>query len=84
MTDVTFIEDGNLDYIKGLVNYRKRELIYNVIRDIQQFQPKGYPFEFVDNIAHYLTELPVISDENDLYNLSLLREPRGATIETIL
>ena len=83
LTDITFIEDGNPDYIKGLINFRKREFNYNVLRDIQQFQQISYNFNFVDNIAHCLTELPVIDNENDLYNLSLIREPKNATIESL-
>ena len=82
MTDITFIEDGNPDYIQGLINYRKRELVYNVIRDIQQYQQRGYP-EGMINIAYFLTELPS-NDENSLYDLSLIEEPRGATLEQLL
>ena len=82
LTDLTFIEDGNPDYIQGLVNYRKRELVYSVIREIQQYQQASYTFELV-NIAHFLTELPS-NDENSLYDLSLLREPRNATIDQIV
>ena len=84
MTDITFIEDGNPDYIKGLINFRKREFNYNVLREIQQYQLIGYTFELVDNIAHYLTELPLIANENDLYELSLIREPKNATAESLL
>jgi len=75
LTDITFIEDGNADYIDGLINYRKREMVYGVIRDIQQYQQQSYTFPMVDGIAHYLTELPS-NDEETLYSLSLLREPR--------
>ena len=82
LTDLTFIEDGNPDYIQGLINYRKRELVYSVIREIQQYQQESYTFELV-NIAHFLTEL-ASNDENSLYDLSLLREPRNATIEQIV
>jgi len=75
LTDITFIEDGNADYMDGLINYRKREMVYGVIRDIQQYQQQAYAFPMVDGIAHYLTELPS-NDEETLYALSLLREPR--------
>ena len=75
LTDITFIEDGNPDFQLGLINYRKRELIHSVIQEIQQYQQKSYTFEFVDGIAHYLTELPC-NEEDDLYSLSIEREPR--------
>lgn len=84
LTDITFIEDGNPDYINGLINYRKRELVYNVIQEIQQYQQTGYEYELVDNIAHFLTELPICDNDDDLYKLSLAREPRGATADQIL
>jgi hypothetical protein len=38
LTDLTFIEDGNPDYINELINFSKRSLIYTVIAKIQQFQ----------------------------------------------
>ena len=82
MTDITFIEDGNPDYINGLINFRKRELVYLVIRDVQQYQQMSYPFEFSD-IAQFLTELPN-NDEDVLYDLSLLREPRTCKLEDLL
>mmetsp|Transcript_6017 Transcript_6017/g.9086 ORF Transcript_6017/g.9086 Transcript_6017/m.9086 type:complete len:537 (-) Transcript_6017:66-1676(-) len=82
LTDITFIEDGNPDYIQGLINYRKRELVFSVIREIQQYQQQSYTDDFV-NIAHFLTEL-ASNDEEKLYELSLIREPRGATLEQLL
>jgi predicted MPP superfamily phosphohydrolase len=76
LTDITFIEDGNPDYIKGLINFRKRELVYLVIREVQQYQLQRYNYEYVDNIAHFLAELPYHTDE-ELYELSLVHEPRN-------
>lgn len=82
LTDITFIEDGNPDYINGLINYRKRELVYTVIREIQQYQQMAYTFEYIDNIASFLTELPN-NEEDVLYDLSLQREPRNASLEDL-
>eukprot|EP00012_Vannella_robusta_P006367 CAMPEP_0206209152 /NCGR_PEP_ID=MMETSP0166-20121206/16732_1 /ASSEMBLY_ACC=CAM_ASM_000260 /TAXON_ID=95228 /ORGANISM="Vannella robusta, Strain DIVA3 518/3/11/1/6" /LENGTH=185 /DNA_ID=CAMNT_0053630481 /DNA_START=540 /DNA_END=1097 /DNA_ORIENTATION=- len=82
LTDITFIEDGNPDWIQGLINYRKRELVYSVIREIQQYQQQSYTDDFV-NIAHFLTEL-ASNDEEKLYELSLIREPRGASLDQLL
>jgi hypothetical protein len=78
LTDITFIEDGNPDYIKGLINYRKRELVFLVIREIQQYQQKRYSYELVDSIAYFLTELPY-NNTSELYDLSLVQEPRSVT-----
>lgn len=41
LSDLTFIDEGNPDYLhssKTLINFTKRELIYNVLSEIQQFQ----------------------------------------------
>jgi hypothetical protein len=81
LTDITFIEDGNPDWINGLINYRKRELVYSVIREIQQYQQQSYTYEIV-NIAHFLTEFPT-NEEESLYELSLQLEPRGATADQL-
>lgn len=81
MTDITFIEDGNPDFIQGLINFRKRELLYSVFCEIHQYQQTSYPFP--DTISAFLTEL-ACNDEDELYELSLLREPRNATIDTLL
>jgi len=75
LTDLTFMEEGNPDYIKRLINFKKRELIYKVIEEIQRYQQKPYNFQLSDPIVSFLTELPH-NDEGELYALSLQREPR--------
>ena len=82
LTDITFIEDGNPDYVQGLINYRKREMVFSVIREIQQYQQQCYTYDIV-NIAYFLTEL-ASNNEEHLYDLSLIREPRGATLDKLL
>jgi len=83
LTDLTFIDDGNPDYLaNGLINFGKRELVYGIISEIQQYQQISYPFPYVDNIASFLTDLPSNNDA-DLYTLSLIREPRNAKKEDI-
>lgn len=82
LTDITFIEDGNPDYIQGLINYRKREMVFRVIREIQQYQQQAYTYDFV-NIAYFLTELPS-NNEEALYELSQIREPKKATLEDLI
>lgn len=56
-------------------------MVFSVIREIQQYQQQSYTYDFV-NVAHFLTEL-ASNNEEHLYNLSLLREPRGATIDQL-
>jgi len=76
LTDLTFIEDGNKDYIGGLINFKKRELTYNVISEIQQYQQKPYDFVTEEVLVSFLTNLEYI-DEEKQWNLSLQREPRS-------
>ena len=75
LTDLTFIEDGNPDYINGLINFKKRRLIYGVISRIQQYQQLQYNFYPVHQIQEFLLRSPKL-DENSQWELSLLREPR--------
>eukprot|EP00013_Stygamoeba_regulata_P000816 CAMPEP_0177639212 /NCGR_PEP_ID=MMETSP0447-20121125/5902_1 /TAXON_ID=0 /ORGANISM="Stygamoeba regulata, Strain BSH-02190019" /LENGTH=1216 /DNA_ID=CAMNT_0019141227 /DNA_START=37 /DNA_END=3683 /DNA_ORIENTATION=+ len=38
LSDLTFIEDGNQDEIKGLINFSKRKLLHMVISQLQRYQ----------------------------------------------
>lgn len=75
LTDLTFIEEGNPNRIEELINFAKRRKIANVIREIQQYQQIPFVFEAVERMQVWLKETTVC-DENELYKLSLLREPR--------
>lgn len=87
LTDLTFIEDGNPDFVKKgenkLINFAKQELIYSVFDEIKQYQQTQYSIEYVEQLGAFLQQLPS-NDEESLYKLSLLREPRAATIDQIL
>jgi len=75
LSDLTFMEDGNPDKIGHLINFQKRELICRVISEIQACQQVKYDFPIVEPIHTLLSELPS-SSPDELYQLSLLREPR--------
>jgi hypothetical protein len=80
LSDLTFTEDGNPDELqnsKELINFVKRELICNIIREVQLNQQPAYTFPVVEPIHTFLSELPY-AGEKELYELSLLREPRNA------
>jgi len=82
--DLIFIGEGNPDELDGLINFHKQRLTYSVILQIQQYQYDGYDqLEQRPDIMLYLTQLPQAS-EKELFDLSLLREPRGATKEDII
>ncbi|KAL6047267.1 Guanine-nucleotide dissociation stimulator CDC25 [Balamuthia mandrillaris] len=76
LTDLTFIEE-NPDKAQGLINFAKRRLIYTVISKIQTYQQMSYNLQPVHQIRQFLLNLPNV-DEQELYRLSLLREPRNA------
>lgn len=87
LTDLTFIEDGNpdcfdIDSVK-LINFKKREFVYNVIQEVQVYQNSSYSFEPKEPLCGYLKCLPHL-DADVLYELSLQREPRNATIKDLL
>jgi len=79
-TDLTFIEDGNPDkFSNGLINFKKCRLVAGEIEEIQQYQQKPYNLNQVDVIQLFLTkciEDAQSLDEKQLYDLSLISEPR--------
>lgn len=75
MKDLTFIEDGNPDTVRGLVNFAKRRMLHRVISDTLAFQEKEYEIPPVAGIADLVATMPPII-EKDLYATSLQREPR--------
>lgn len=77
LQDLTFIEDGNPDMIGPRINMFKRQLVYNIVSQVQRFQQVPYIFLPVDKIIKFLDELPVMDDEA-IYQLSLKCEPRNA------
>lgn len=80
LSDLTFTEEGNPDELqnnKELINYAKRALICNVIREVQLNQQPAYTFPVVEPIHTFLSELAYCG-EKELYEMSLLREPRNA------
>lgn len=75
LTDLFFKEDANPDTIDGLINYRKRELVFESIEHIQRFQQVPYEFELSDPATTFLRAPPSLNEEM-LYELSLYFEPR--------
>eukprot|EP00004_Rigifila_ramosa_P007499 TRINITY_DN1849_c0_g1_i3.p1 TRINITY_DN1849_c0_g1~~TRINITY_DN1849_c0_g1_i3.p1 ORF type:complete len:1081 (+),score=249.42 TRINITY_DN1849_c0_g1_i3:2-3244(+) len=90
LTDLTFIEDGNTDTVASpsgkltLINFRKREMVYLVIREVQQYQNVAPTYKFGEDdqsldLHQLLLDLPKVS-EKEMYNQSLKIEPRNAAI----
>jgi len=86
LTDLTFIEDGNPDFIKktDLINFAKRAKTAEVIREIQQYQLVPYPLQAVDELQQYiLSNMQAAKDVHEMYDLSLQIEPREREDEKI-
>eukprot|EP01125_Pyxidicula_operculata_P011997 TRINITY_DN3936_c0_g1_i3.p1 TRINITY_DN3936_c0_g1~~TRINITY_DN3936_c0_g1_i3.p1 ORF type:complete len:527 (+),score=108.14 TRINITY_DN3936_c0_g1_i3:1378-2958(+) len=77
LSDLTFIDEGNVDKIDGLINIEKRKQVYEVIARVQLYQNESYSFQRVEPLATYLEILPQFG-EAQIYNLSLAVEPREA------
>jgi len=60
-----------------LINFKKRELIYEVVSEIQQYQQKGYTYKTDPTIVSLLTHLAYEADEEKIWELSMAREPRN-------
>lgn len=78
LTDLTFIEDGNQNFLDGLINFKKRQMVYNIISEVQLYQQDRYEIPPIPSILSLITKLEFKS-ENDLYKISLVREPRTTT-----
>lgn len=75
LSDLTFMEDGNPDNLEGLINFRKREMLFKTIWELRRFRLDRYSFAPVEPLFTFLQELPH-ADENELFALSLEAEPR--------
>ncbi|KAF7727743.1 hypothetical protein EC973_007202 [Apophysomyces ossiformis] len=80
LQDLTFIEDGNPDYLKksnNLINFAKQQKAAESIREIKQFQSPPYTFEVVPELQDFIKQhLENSHDVETLYERSLQLEPR--------
>eukprot|EP01114_Cavostelium_apophysatum_P011471 TRINITY_DN2574_c0_g1_i1.p1 TRINITY_DN2574_c0_g1~~TRINITY_DN2574_c0_g1_i1.p1 ORF type:complete len:785 (-),score=212.30 TRINITY_DN2574_c0_g1_i1:43-2397(-) len=81
LSDLTFAEDGNPDNLqdnKNLINFAKRELICKLVMDFQLNQHPTYNIQPSEPVYTLIAEMPFTEDK-ELYDLSLIREPRERT-----
>lgn len=74
-SDLTFLDDGNPNFINNLVNFEKRRLVYSIISDLITYQDKPYNFMPFPELKSLLLNIESIPDK-ELYEYSLKREPR--------
>jgi hypothetical protein len=84
-TDITFIEDGNKNFVHGLINVYKQQLVVSkVLAQMQIYQNKAYDFHPVPQIQNLFLQLPAHDkremDRMDklMFDQSLRLEPRNA------
>ena len=77
LTDLTFIEEGSAAIIySDVINFGKRQLACDVIRNIQQYQQCPYNLQVVESIrAFFFSQTQQSLNEDDAFNLSLRIEP---------
>eukprot|EP01129_Flabellula_baltica_P000516 TRINITY_DN10506_c0_g1_i1.p1 TRINITY_DN10506_c0_g1~~TRINITY_DN10506_c0_g1_i1.p1 ORF type:complete len:512 (-),score=104.88 TRINITY_DN10506_c0_g1_i1:28-1563(-) len=86
LRDLTFIEDGNHNFIPvqtedgeiEVVNFDKMRKVSTVIKDIRLFQQGAYNFNLVEPIYDFLLALPQTNEEyeTELYKKSRLIETK--------
>ena len=82
MKDLTFIDEGNPDWVKvknvKLINFAKKRMIYNLIfNSVLRSQQFKYDMEINDDLQEVINYLPKL-DETILEEQSLKIEPRNA------
>jgi hypothetical protein len=79
LQDVTFIEEGNQDFVgpnQNSLNFYKMRLWSSVLQSLRKYQDVSYELgEMTTNLIKYLRRMDIKSEE-DCYSLSLLYEPR--------
>jgi len=83
LTDLVFIEDGNPNLVGKRMNFVKQKYIYNIVSTVQRYQKFPYNLAIVQPIQNLYDSSPKNGNQ-ELFDLSLLREPRGATRNEIL
>ncbi|KAI5786300.1 ras guanine nucleotide exchange factor domain-containing protein [Pyronema domesticum] len=86
LKDLTFVADGNDDFIRGteLINFGKRVKAANIISEIQQYQAVPYPLTPVPELQDYIIQaMQSARDVNEMYGVSLSLEPREREDEKI-
>lgn len=72
LKDLTFIEDGNPNYLtnvegnpENIINFEKMRKLASVIQDIFLYQQKPYNFQNVDLIHQFFTKMTIVSEEEN-------------------
>ena len=86
LTDLVFIEDGIPSVVKTteLINFTKRKMTAEVIRDIQQYQNVPFTLNPVPELQSWIVDqCSVARSVHEMYDRSLEVEPREREEEKI-
>jgi son of sevenless len=86
LTDLVFIEDGIPSVVKNteLINFNKRKMTAEVIRDIQQYQNVPYTLNPVPELQTWISSnMQDARSVHEMYDRSLEVEPREREEEKI-
>lgn len=78
LTDLVFIEEGNPRMVGPRINFVRHKLVASAITSVQRYQKIPPNLTKVDVIQSFFATLPVVSEEKELFKLSLICEPRNA------
>ncbi|KAJ3429434.1 guanine nucleotide exchange factor [Anaeramoeba flamelloides] len=78
-SDLTYVSDDSSSTIEGLINFRKRKSLYNIMREIKKYQKVAYNFIPIYQIQELFKQRLCFKNEKLLYEISLQNEPRGST-----
>eukprot|EP01114_Cavostelium_apophysatum_P011726 TRINITY_DN2614_c0_g1_i1.p1 TRINITY_DN2614_c0_g1~~TRINITY_DN2614_c0_g1_i1.p1 ORF type:complete len:1239 (-),score=341.51 TRINITY_DN2614_c0_g1_i1:57-3773(-) len=81
-SDLTFIHDGNPDVLdNGYINFFKRRLVGEVIKEMQTYQQAAYYFPVNESIQKWFKQQELLNfDEETIYKVSLMIEPRESDL----
>merc|ERR1711991_1035583 len=84
LTDITFMDDANASFVRNLVNVSKFGKLHSMVSEVLSYQSNAYvDLDLNEQLHNFLLQLPHNS-EDELFKLSLLREPRGADKSAIV
>jgi len=75
LKDILFIDEGNVDFRRGKINFFKYTLLNERIEWCLLFQNYPYPFRKLEKVQNVLMSFFKIIDEEFLYTLSRTLEP---------
>lgn len=83
LMDLTFIHDGNQDYLNGRINFQKHRLTFKALQHMEMYQTTAYPSnEDGEDLSNFLVHLPFL-DEEQLWKLSQSRESRSVLAQLV-